>query len=84
MNTPSKHLKVKDANGKSTLTKLPPPSDVVPYDKRELMSKRCKNVVDMPDMGRKYTDIITDRGHWVMENWLHWAETMHLLLLTKS
>ena len=57
------------------MTKLPPPSDVVPYDKRELMSKRCKNVVDMPDMGRKYTDIITDRGHWVMENWLHWAET---------
>ena len=67
MNTPSK-LKVKDANGKSTWIKLPPSNDVVPYDKRELMSKRCKNVVDMPDMGRKYTDIITDRGHWVMEN----------------
>jgi len=27
------------------------------------------------DMGRPYTDIIRYKGTWVMENWLHWAET---------
>ena len=42
---------------------------------RKKMSSRAKYLVLTSDMGRPYTDILRCKGTWVMENWLHWAET---------
>ena len=39
------------------------------------MSERAKYLVLTSDMWRPYTDIVKYKGTWVMENWLHWAET---------
>jgi hypothetical protein len=39
------------------------------------MSERAKYLVLTSDMGRPYTDIVRYKDTWVMENWLHWAET---------
>jgi hypothetical protein len=33
------------------------------------------------DFGRPYQDIVDARGHWVMEQWLHWSETWSVIIL---
>jgi hypothetical protein len=33
------------------------------------------------DFGRKYTDIISKKGNWFMEDWLHWAECWYVFVL---
>ena len=52
-----------------------PPALIISKAGRKKMSKRAKYLVLPSDMGRPYTDIVKYKGTWVMENWLHWAET---------
>jgi hypothetical protein len=52
-----------------------PPAFAIPNADRKKMSSRAKYLVLTSDMGRPYTDIVRYKGTWVMENWLHWAET---------
>jgi len=47
----------------------------IPNRVRKIISQRAKYLVLTSDMGRPYTDIVRYKGTWVMENWLHWAET---------
>jgi len=51
------------------------PALVISKAGRKQMSERAKYLVLTSDMGRPYTDIVKYKGTWVMENWLHWAET---------
>ena len=52
-----------------------PPAFAIPNADRKKMSRRARYLVLTSDMGRPYTDIVRYKGTWVMENWLHWAET---------
>jgi hypothetical protein len=51
------------------------PALIISKAGRKQMSERAKHLVLTSDMGRPYTDIVKYKGTWVMENWLHWAET---------
>ena len=48
---------------------------------RRVMSSREACLVPTCDFGRKYTDIISKKGNWVMEDWLHWAECWSVFVL---
>lgn len=48
---------------------------VISSESRRIMVQRAAHVVATCDFGRPYTDIISKRGNWVMEDWLHWTET---------
>ena len=51
------------------------PRNVLPNRARNELTKRGKRLQLPHDMGRPYVDIVKKKGTWVMENWLHWAET---------
>lgn len=54
-----------------------------------LLSSWAKNVIKQReaecvatlDFGRRYSDIITKKGNWTMEDWLHWTEAWSVVVL---
>jgi hypothetical protein len=48
---------------------------------RRVLQGRASCVVPTCDFGRRYTDIISKKGNWVMEDWLHWAECWSVFML---
>lgn len=51
------------------------PSNVIPKGQhRKRIAELGNHLVLTSDMGRGYTDIISSKGTWVMENWLNWLE----------
>lgn len=48
---------------------------------KAVMKARSECVVATCDFGRSYTDIISKKGNWVMEDWLHWAECWSVFVL---
>jgi hypothetical protein len=48
---------------------------------RRVMASREAALVATCDFGRSYTDIISKKGNWVMEDWLHWAECWSVFVL---
>ena len=38
---------------------------------RAAISSRASHLIPTCDFGRAYSDILTKRGNWVMEDWLH-------------
>ena len=48
---------------------------------KKLMVTRGKAISVTCDFNRPYRCIVTMRGNWVMENWLHWTETFSALIL---
>ena len=45
------------------------------------MTARADCIINTLDFPRKYLDIVLSRGSWVMENWLHFAETFSVGIL---
>jgi hypothetical protein len=52
-----------------------PPWYLAPSGLRKAMLERAKDVAGTCDFRRNYTDILSRRGGWTMEDWLHWTET---------
>jgi hypothetical protein len=48
---------------------------VISSESRRVMAQRASHLAATCDFGRPYTDILSKRGNWVMEDWLHWTET---------
>jgi hypothetical protein len=48
---------------------------------RKIMQQRASHLVPTCDFGRKYTDIISRKGNWTMEDWLHWTEAWSVYIL---
>lgn len=48
---------------------------------RKVMTQRAAMLHSTIDFGRPYQDIVDARGHWVMEQWLHWSETWSVIIL---
>uniref|UniRef100_A0A383VXT3 LysM domain-containing protein n=1 Tax=Tetradesmus obliquus TaxID=3088 RepID=A0A383VXT3_TETOB len=42
---------------------------------KQLMAQRAAHLTPTCDFGRPYTDIVSKKGNWTMEDWLHWTET---------
>jgi hypothetical protein len=57
-----------------------PPYAVIP-EFRKMMTARAACISTTLDFSRKYLDIVNSRGSYVMENWLHFAETYSVCIL---
>lgn len=47
----------------------------------KIKTQRAAMLHSTIDFGRRYKDIVDGRGHWVMEQWLHWTETWSVIIL---
>ena len=45
------------------------------------MSQRAAMLHSTIDFDCPYEDIVEKKNHWVMEQWLHWAETFSVVVL---
>lgn len=54
---------------------------LMPAWARRVVADREKECVATLDFGRRYSDITTKKGNWVMEDWLHWTEAWSVVLL---
>lgn len=48
---------------------------------RDVMRAREKECVATLDFGRSYSDIVSKKGNWTMEDWLHWTEAWSVVVL---
>lgn len=48
---------------------------------RDVMRGRAAECVATLDFGRGYTDIISKKGNYTMEDWLHWTEAWSVVVL---
>lgn len=62
----------------------PRPWYVLPAASKDEMVRRGKAVSSTDDFGRPYRCVVSARGSWVMEDWLHWTETFSCLVLGPS
>lgn len=46
---------------------------VISAEARKVLQARAAGLVATCDFGRMYTDIVSVRGNWTMEDWLHWT-----------
>lgn len=54
---------------------------VIPHSCRRVMTKRAADIMVTNDFNRPYRDIVTKRGLWTMEDYLHFTETFSLYIL---
>jgi hypothetical protein len=57
------------------------PAYVISGEARRVLQERASCMVPTCDFGRQYTDIVSKKGNWVMEDWLHWAECWSVFML---
>jgi hypothetical protein len=57
------------------------PAYVLSTEARRVLQERAACLVPTGDFGRQYTDIISKKGDWTMEDWLHWAECWSVFML---
>jgi hypothetical protein len=62
----------------------PRPWYALPADSKAEIHRRAAELDSTDDFGRPYRCIVTERGSWVMENWLHWTESFSCLILAPS
>lgn len=48
---------------------------------RGVIKEREAECVATLDFGRRYSDILSKKGNWVMEDWLHWTEAWSVVVL---
>jgi hypothetical protein len=48
---------------------------------KHMIASREHHMIATCDFGRKYTDIISKKGNWTMEDWFHWMETWSVYVL---
>jgi hypothetical protein len=54
---------------------------VISAEARKVLQARAVNLVATCDFGRSYTDIVSVKGNWTMEDWLHWTESWSVCML---
>jgi hypothetical protein len=54
----------------------------IPHAARAIMKARARQIVATDDFGRPYKCVVDARGHWVMEDYLHFAETFSLFIFS--
>lgn len=48
---------------------------------KDVIKQREGECVATLDFGRRYSDIISKKGNWTMEDWLHWTEAWSVVVL---
>ena len=51
---------------------------------KNLIASRQQHMIATCDFGRKYSDIISKKGNWTMEDWFHWTETWSVYVLMSA
>lgn len=54
---------------------------VISAEARKVLQSRAAGLIPTCDFGRSYTDIVSVKGNWTMEDWLHWTECWSVALL---
>jgi hypothetical protein len=54
---------------------------VISAEARKVLQARAVGLVATCDFGRLYTDIVSVKGNWTMEDWLHWTESWSVCML---
>ena len=49
---------------------------------RRVIASRESHLTPTCDFGRRYTDIVSKKGNWTMEDWLHWTEAWSVYVLS--
>jgi hypothetical protein len=59
----------------------PAPCYVLSNEAKRVIASRESHLTPTCDFGRRYTDIISKKGNWTMEDWLHWTEAWSVYVL---
>lgn len=57
---------------------------VISTEARKVLQQRAAGLAATCDFGRMYTDIVSVKGNWTMEDWLHWTESWSVCMLRPS
>lgn len=56
----------------------------LPKEVRKIMAARATHITNTLDQYRPYRCIVKQRGNWVMEDWLNWAEIRSVYILSAT
>jgi hypothetical protein len=58
--------------------------DNLPKHVRKLMAERARHMSSTLDQSRPYRCAVTQRGNWVMEDWLNWTEIWSVYIMSSE